>query len=78
MPVNIHEAKTHLSQLLARVEQGEEVVIARNGQPIAVLSRYRPAGTPRRPGTCRGAIRIADDFDALDPAVEALFTGEPQ
>lgn len=76
MAVNIHEAKTHLSQLLARVERGEEIVIARNGRPIAVLSRYRSPGTPRRPGSCRGSIRISDDFDDADPVIEALFSGQ--
>ena len=41
--VNIHEAKTNLSRLLARVEAGEEVVIARNGKPVARLERVQPA-----------------------------------
>ena len=40
--VNIHEAKTTLSQLLAEVEAGEDVVIARNGAPIARLTRLQP------------------------------------
>lgn len=40
MSVNVHEAKTHLSKLLARVEEGEEIVIARSGKPVAKLSRY--------------------------------------
>ena len=76
--MNVHEAKTHLSKLLARVEDGEEIVIARDGRPIAVLNPYRPTGSPRRPGSCRGAIRVAEDFDAPDPAIEALFAGEPR
>lgn len=62
--VNIHEAKTHLSRLLEAVERGEEVVIARAGQPIATLATYRP---PRRkiapPGGMEGEIWMADDFD---------------
>lgn len=62
--VNIHEAKTHLSRLLEAVERGEEVVIARAGQPIATLVAYRP---PRRkiapPGGMEGEIWMADDFD---------------
>jgi prevent-host-death family protein len=37
--VNVHEAKTHLSRLLARVEAGERIVIARAGHPIAELTR---------------------------------------
>lgn len=39
--VNIHEAKTHLSKLLARVERGEEIVIARAGKPVATLQPVR-------------------------------------
>ena len=40
--VNIHEAKTHLSRLLEAVENGEEIVVARAGDPIAALSAYKP------------------------------------
>ena len=48
--VNVHEAKTHLSRLLARVEAGEEVVIARNGNPVAQLVRCKSkAGGSRGP-----------------------------
>lgn len=61
MIVNVHEAKTHLSRLLERVEQGEEIVIARNNQPIARLVAH--ATPERRPGSLRGRIRIAEDFD---------------
>ena len=51
--VNVHEAKTHLSRLLAQVEAGEEVTIARNGKPVARLvacARGRPAPTRRIQG----------------------------
>jgi prevent-host-death family protein len=58
--VNIHEAKTHLSRLLERVERGERIVIARAGRPIAVLQALE--SPPRRvPGNDR--IVIHDDFD---------------
>ena len=43
--VNVHEAKTHLSRLLARVEAGEEVTIARNGKPVARLVRCKSAAS---------------------------------
>lgn len=70
--VNIHHAKTHLSQLLEQVEQGQEVVIARAGHPIARLAPLAPA--PRRiapPGSLAGqGYAISDDFDA---PVDALF-----
>ena len=66
--VNIHEAKTQLSRLIAKVEQGEEVVIARAGEPVAKLVRAEPATRSRKLGAYAGKIWIADDFDApLDP-----------
>ena len=58
MPVvNVHEAKTQLSRLLAQVEAGEEVVIARRGRPVARLVRCQPKGAWRRcspPSGCSG------------------------
>jgi prevent-host-death family protein len=62
--VNIHEAKTQLSRLLGRVEQGEEIVIARAGRPVARLSPVRPMGAQRVLGSDRDSVRLADDFDA--------------
>ena len=69
--VNVHQAKTHLSRLLARVEAGERIVIARAGRPIAVLS---PVDHPklRKPGNER--IVIGDDFDAPVPEFEPDFS----
>jgi prevent-host-death family protein len=64
--VNIHEAKTHLSKLLTRVERGEEIVIARAGEPVARLLPYKPR-TGRTLGADRGRVWIADDFDAPLP-----------
>ncbi len=59
--VNVQEAKTRLSELLVRVEQGEEIVIARAGSPVArLVAAGRP--TPRKFGGLH--LRIADDFDA--------------
>ena len=73
--VNIHEAKTHLSRLVERVEAGEEVVIARAGRPIARLVPYRARTKPRTPGLWRGRVRIADDFDAPIPEIVEAFEG---
>jgi len=70
MVVNTHEAKTHLSRLLARVEAGERIVIARAGRPIAVLSPL-DSPKPRRPGHER--IRIHNDFDAPVDEFEPTF-----
>jgi prevent-host-death family protein len=66
--VNVHEAKTHLSRLLERVERGERVIIARAGTPIAVLSPYQPPQEAGRvPGRWRGQVWMSDDFDAPLP-----------
>jgi prevent-host-death family protein len=72
--VNVHEAKTHLSRLLLRVEAGEEVVIARAGRPVARLVPVRPARGRRRPGRFVGQGRLAADFNApLPPEILAGF-----
>ncbi len=72
--VNVHEAKTHLSRLLVRVAQGEEVVIARAGKPVARLVPVARAKGRRVLGRDKGKIVIARDFDApLPPAVLDAF-----
>ena len=75
LTVNVHEAKTHLSRLLERVEAGEEVILARNGKPVAKLV---PVGrVRRRPGGMKGRIRMSRNFDAPLPAAMAkAFRGE--
>ena len=65
--VNVHEAKTHLSRLLARVERGEQVVIQRAGKPIARLVPVGPRAAARQLGCDRGKLFISDDFDAPLP-----------
>ncbi len=62
--VNVHEAKTHLSRLLARIEKGEEIVIARNGDPIAKLVPFRKPRIPT-PNKYKGQIWMSDDFDEM-------------
>ncbi len=67
--MNVYEAKTHLSQLLEEVEAGDEIVIARNGRPVArLVPLQRGAGKRRVPGAWKGKVWIADDFD--DPGGE--------
>ena len=72
--VNIHEAKTHLSKLIEQVEQGESIVIARAGHPVAILEGY--SEKPRKiaqPGSMEGEAWIAADFDApVDELFEAM------
>lgn len=63
--VNVHEAKTQLSKLLEEVEQGERVIIARAGHPVAVLAPYRAIVRRRKLGQFAGEAKIHDDFDIL-------------
>jgi prevent-host-death family protein len=63
--INIHEAKTHFSQILTRVENGEEVIIGRAGKPIAKLVIYHAKIKDRKPGYWQGKVNIHDDFDEL-------------
>lgn len=73
--VNVHEAKTHLSKLLERVEAGEDVLIARNGKVVARLVPYK--ARRRRPGSMKGKIRMSEDFDApLPDEIASVFRGE--
>ena len=74
--INIYEAKTKLSQLLREVAAGEEVVIARAGEPIARLVPYREAPPRRRFGLLAGAVKVSEDFDSpLDDALLDAFEG---
>jgi prevent-host-death family protein len=72
--VGMHEAKTKLSQLVERVEAGEDVVIARNGKPVA---RLVPATGRNSIGALRGALRgrihLAEDFDELPDDLAEAF-----
>ena len=61
----IHETKTHLSKLIARVMAGEEIVIGKAGKPVAKLVPYDQHHEPRRGGQWRGKVKIAADFDEL-------------
>lgn len=65
--VNVHEAKTHLSRLLERVEMGEQIVIARAGRPVARLVPVGTASGGRELGLDKDLGWIADDFDAPLP-----------
>jgi len=67
LKVNIHEAKTQFSRLLARVESGEEIIIAKAGRPIARLVPIIERPKRRTPGSAEGKIIISPDFDAPLP-----------
>jgi len=73
---NMHEAKTHLSRLAERASQGEEIVIARNGRPLAKLVPI--AGRkPLKFGVWKGKVWMSDDFDDPLPwEIQKYFEGE--
>jgi prevent-host-death family protein len=72
--VNMHEAKTQLSRLVDLAEQGERVVIARAGVPVAELIAIDATKLRRRGGAWNGDARIGKDFDSPMPEVEELFS----
>jgi prevent-host-death family protein len=63
MQVNIHEAKTNLSRLLSLVENGEEIIIAKAGKPIARLTKFTEQKPKRMLGRDSGLFNVPDDFD---------------
>jgi prevent-host-death family protein len=77
MQINMHEAKTHFSRLVERAADGEEIIIAKAGRPVARLVPLAPAGAPRVAGAWRGQVVIHDDFDdPLPEEIAAAFRGE--
>jgi prevent-host-death family protein len=76
-PINLYDAKTHLSALVDRAAAGEEIVIAKSGTPLARLVPLEHTRVPRRPGGWETGLWIADDFDApLPPDILAGFIGD--
>lgn len=75
MLVNMHEAKSRLSELVRLVADGHEVIIGRNGDPVARLVPYRDRAVSRRPGRLRGKIQMAADFDVTPDDVLDAFEG---
>lgn len=74
--VNIHEAKTHLSRLVEDASEGEEIVIAKAGKPVARLVPVRPVRKRRKLGWLKGKLEVPEDFDApLPDEVIADFEG---
>lgn len=71
--VNMHQAKTSLSRLVARALAGEEVVIARNGEPLVRLVPVSKERQPRVPGRGKGKIWIGPDFEFTDEEITELF-----
>ena len=69
--VNIHQAKTHFSKLIARVRAGEEIVVAKAGTPVAKLVPIEAKPKRRVPGSARGQFVIHDNFD--DPLPDDIL-----
>jgi prevent-host-death family protein len=73
-PVNIYDAKTHLSELVDQAAAGKEIIIARAGKPVARLVPLESAHAARQPGRWHGMVTIAPDFDApLPPDIASAF-----
>jgi prevent-host-death family protein len=82
MEVNIHHAKTHLSKLIQQAEDGEEVIIARAGEPAVKLVPVAKEKGKRRHilGSAVGKIWISDDFESPEAnrEIEDLFNGDDE
>lgn len=76
--VNLYEAKTHLSSLVEEAAEGQQIVISKNGVPRAMLVPLRKTKARRKPARALRVTCIAEDFDAPDPGVAALFEGSAE
>lgn len=70
---NISQAKAELSALVAEVERGKEVILARAGKPVARIVPFAGSSRPRKPGSMKGKIWIAPDFDILPEDIADAF-----
>ncbi len=75
MQVNIYEAKTQLSRLVTRAAEGEDVVIARAGKPVARIVPYEKRPVRRQPGGLKGLLELPEDWDSpeTNTVVASLF-----
>ena len=78
--VNMFEAKTQLSKLVEAIETGAEaeIIIARNGRPVARLVPIAPAAMGPRIGIAEGKFNVPDNFNELDEEIAVLFLGETE
>ena len=75
--VNLYEAKTRLSQLVERAAEGEEIIIAKAGRPLARLVPLAQRTGPRPLGLLAGEVRVGPDFDdPLPAAIRKAFEGK--
>lgn len=71
--VNTHDAKSRLSELIRAAEDGDEVIVARNGKPVARIVAWSPAAPSRQPGAWEGRIELPDDLIGSDPDIVEMF-----
>lgn len=76
--VNVHEAKTHLSRIIAQIlANGEPVTIARAGKPAVIVSAHPDSRAPRRKlGILQGKVHLPENLDVLDAEIQNMFEGE--
>ena len=75
MTVNMHEAKTNLSKLIAFLDKGEEIIIAKSGNPVAKLVSYIPSKKKRIPNLLKGQVVFYEDSNSSDDDITTLFEG---
>jgi prevent-host-death family protein len=76
MQVNMHEAKTQLSQLAERALNGETIIIAKAGKPIVQLIPHTENRKQRVSGAFKGKIQISSDFNDADSDIQSMFDGK--
>lgn len=75
--INIHEAKTHFSEIVNAATKGREIIIAKSGKPVAKLVPLKPKKTKVRFGILKGKVSLADDFEEpLPEEIIDLFEGK--
>jgi prevent-host-death family protein len=75
--VNLYEAKTRLSHLVERAADGEEIIIAKAGRPLARLVHLAQRTEPRPLGLLAGEVRVGPDFDdPLPTTIREAFEGK--
>jgi prevent-host-death family protein len=70
---NISEAKAHFSSIIEKVMAGEEVIIGKAGKPVAKIIKYEKRAKERKPGSLKGKIKIASDFESLPNEIAKAF-----
>ena len=71
--VNTHEAKSRLSELIREAEDGAEVIVARNGRPVAKIVAWKAASSERVPGSWSGRVVYGEDIVDSDSDIVAIF-----